>query len=66
MPAQDGFWLIHEIRSRPTLRSLPAIAFTGLGRAHRKHIPDAAKDNPYTLWATIVHVARNRSRNHSM
>ena len=59
MPERDGFWLIREVRSRPKLRSIPAIAFTALGREHRQQILHAGfsehvvKANPYTLWVTI-------------
>ena len=50
MPPQDGFWLIHEIRSRPTLRSLPAIAFTGLGRLteNASSMPDLSRTSRKT------------------
>ena len=59
MPERDGFWLIRAVRSRPALRSLPAIAFTSLERDDTQRILDAGfsahvgKANPHTLWLTI-------------
>ena len=64
MPTRDGFWLIREIRAKPQLRSLPAIAFTSLGREHRQHILDGGfsehivKENLHGLWLTIQALRR--------
>ena len=64
MPTRDGFWLIREVRSKPSFRSLPAIAFTSLGSEHRQRILDAGfsehivKDNPHGLWLTIQALRR--------
>jgi CheY-like chemotaxis protein len=59
MPSHDGFWLIGELRSRPSLQSVPAIAFTGRGSGDRQRILDAGfsahvvKTNPDMLCGTI-------------
>ena len=64
MPERDGFWLIREIRARPALRAIPAIAFTSLGSEHRQRILDAGfsehvvKDNLHGLWLTIQALRR--------
>lgn len=60
MPGRDGFWLIQELRSNPSLRSIPAIALTGRGPDDRRRILDAGFSahlvkpvDATTLWATI-------------
>ena len=65
MPAHDGFWLIGELRSRPSLQSVPAIAFTG--SADHQRILDAGfsahvvKTDPDMLWVTIQGLRRRRA-----
>ena len=64
MPGRDGLWLIREVRSKPGLRSLPAIAFTSLGPEHRQQILDAGfsehvvMGNPHVLWLAIQALRR--------
>ena len=62
MPHHDGFWFIRELRSKPSLRPIPAIAFTSLENTRR--ILDAGfsahvdKASPHTLWLTIQRLRR--------
>ena len=59
MPRESGLWLIREVRSRSTLRSIPAIAFTSVEPDHRQRLLGAGfsayvpKANPHMLWVTI-------------
>jgi len=65
MPAHDGFWLIGEVPARPSLQSVPAIAFTG--SADHQRILDAGfsahvvKTNADMLWVTIQGLRRRRA-----
>lgn len=67
MPGHDGLWLIGALRSRPSLPSIPAIAFTARGRVHRQQMLDAGfsahvvKTNPDMLWITIQGLRQRRA-----
>lgn len=68
MPGHDGFWFIGELRSRPSLSSIPVIAFTGRGDVDRERISEAGfashvvKTNPAMLLATMKIATTTRGR----